>query len=910
MPNTTNTILKTKLYRPLVTPEHVLRQFLIDLLEKNKYKPFTLVSAGAGYGKSMVLSSWIEQKKNPCAWVSLSEDESELKVFLRYIYYAIVQLYKDALPQLGSFLDNAKLPPFKVIVNTLINELDEIEEPFILVLDDYHLINDNLVHDLINEILNYPTEQMHLVISTRMDPPLRLNNLRAHDRITELRAQDLVFNIDEIIDLYQKAKSVVLEDAVARELERSTEGWITGLKLIAFVPLEKGNENILLKEFSERASWANEFLFEEVFSKQPDWIKEKLLCSSLFQPFSVELLSAVLAEDNSEENEKFIDWLLTTNLFIIPLDRENNWFRYHHFFHELLEVQVAKNLDKEKKRVFYHRAAEWCLENNYLEEAIKYSIASGEVAPAIKIIEANRNIEIENDRWHELEKWLQYIPEKFLAQNPVFQLTFAWICYQQTRFLEVLDIINDLEKNYDILQLKQSYQGEVSFFKGMISYFSGEKQKASQYLLLAVQKLEGIKGLILGETELLYALSLQMNGDKEKAIWELQKGIKTAKKTDLMYLTRIQTGMNYAHILSADFLEAKKWSLPMMRVMKESGSAYALSWGYYLDGYIDFNLLRLDKAMNRFQAAIDLRYISDMGISVNAYIGSILCLQIMGSEQSAQDLLEEMLAFVSEIDNRDFLEIVPSYKARYALINGNLTEALDWASTFLADEKDVMSIFLWIEVPIITQVRVLVKNGQEKDLINSLATLDNLLHTIRDVHFECQELDVLLLQALAFYKLQKRSKAQNILKEAVTIASSQSWLRPFVEIGIELFPMLQRLKDEGFQTDFVDIVLEELRPVSKKSIPSATVQHFENPGQSGMKERLSHLTQRELETVKWLAHGLRNKEIADKMYISVGAVKKHLYRSYQKLEVPNRLGLIKELRFLNFASLDPQGSNS
>ena len=197
-------MLRTKLHRPPLTAEHVLRSRLITRFEKNYYKPLSLVCAPAGYGKSMVVSSWLDNSNYKYVWISLSEDENDPKVFLNYLQTAIENIFPNSLSEFADLIQFAKLPPIELLVDTLINELDQITEDFVLVLDDYHLIHDENIHSVLNTWLRYPPSRVHLVISTRRDPSLKLNTLRLRNRINEIRMNDLGFNQKEIVSLYRK----------------------------------------------------------------------------------------------------------------------------------------------------------------------------------------------------------------------------------------------------------------------------------------------------------------------------------------------------------------------------------------------------------------------------------------------------------------------------------------------------------------------------------------------------------------------------------------------------------------------------------------------------------------------------------------------------------------------------------
>ncbi|MGB5662043.1 hypothetical protein, partial [Eudoraea sp.] len=234
-------MLLTKLHRPPVTKEHVYRDHLIDLLNKNMYKPLTLVSAGAGYGKSMLISSWLEKSKIPYAWVSLSDEDNEIRDFIRCISTSVNNRFPKALVHLNDYVEAAELPPMNKIAESLINGLDEIDKEFVVVLDDYHLIQNMQINELINQLLQFPPQLMHLVIICRSDPFLNLSSLRAHSRINEIRAAELCFNESEILRLLNNIFHIESSGAISHKLMQQTEGWITGLRLLLLM-VKKGED--------------------------------------------------------------------------------------------------------------------------------------------------------------------------------------------------------------------------------------------------------------------------------------------------------------------------------------------------------------------------------------------------------------------------------------------------------------------------------------------------------------------------------------------------------------------------------------------------------------------------------------------------------------------------------------------
>ncbi|MGB5781901.1 MAG: hypothetical protein WBM42_08530, partial [Eudoraea sp.] len=332
-------MLFTKLHRPPVSREHVYRTHLVELLEKNMYKPLTLVSAGAGYGKSMLVSSWLEKSKIPYAWVSLSDEDNDLRLFIDILTTSLRKKFPKALRNINNHLETGSLPPLNVLSESLINGLDEINKDFVLVLDDYHLIRNNQINELINKLLQFPAQHMQLVIITRNDPFLNLNSLRAHSRINEIRMADLCFNESEILELLKNIFQTATSREISHKLMKQTEGWITGLRLLLLM-VKKGEDlNESLEKIHAINPTTTDFLLEEVISNQPESIRNCILKMSIPDRFCDELVNELCLPhiENPEADSSgkdVIQTLLNANLFTISLDYNGKWYRFHHLFRE------------------------------------------------------------------------------------------------------------------------------------------------------------------------------------------------------------------------------------------------------------------------------------------------------------------------------------------------------------------------------------------------------------------------------------------------------------------------------------------------------------------------------------------------------------------------------------------------
>ena len=894
-----HSILYTKLHRPPVLEDIIIRTEIVEQLEKNLDNPLSLICAPAGYGKSILVSQWLEQTRARYTWVSLDEELNELRIFLFYIRAAIEKLFPLALEKTGVLLQAVELPTIRVLAHTLLNELDQIKEDFILVLDDYHMIHEESIHRLIDEILRFPPEHMHLTILTRRDPSLRISMLRAHGRMTEIRMEDLSFSVKEIIDLFQNLHNEILPEATARTIRDKTEGWIVGLRLASQAIRKIEEIDHIVTQLKGSFHSISAFLMQEVLSQQPAGIQDMMRMTSIFNRFCRHIIDDVCLKEIDRKGtdftgDGFIQWLIKSNLFVIPLDMENHWFRYHHLFQELLIKQFEQHVSADKMVMLHRQASKWYQSKDLIEEAILHALEAGDPIEAARIIESHRLEELELDRWYRLERWLAMIPHEVLQERPLLLLSRAWIYYQQSKIVEVVEIVERLEQLFKIRETDDELIAELSFFHGFFTYFEGEGETSRKYLEEARAKLKGRMGLILGEVDFMLGMAGQMCGQEESSIQILNQRIFEAGESEKMYLTRVLGGLSLVQMLSGYLPQVEEVVQRMHRVAIESRSLYALDWADYIKGWVSFHAHKKDRALEGFKSAVKRRYNLEMTLLVNAYIGLVLTYQDMLLIEDANMAMEQLREIANDSNDEHCLSLAQSCQARLSLLQGDLPSALHWARTY-KEQADISDFFVWMDAPLLTKSRVLIAEGSSESLNEAVDLLQQLRRLIRSVHFTCQEMDILILLSIAFEKQARRPEALAILEEVVLLASPRRWIRSFIEAGSPMVGLLKILLDKDVEVAYIEMLLSLLEKGASEQATMTTKT-------SGMKPVSSRsyvpnveeirLTTRETEILNLLAEGLRNKEIASRIYVSEDTVKKHLYNIYQKMEVSNRMELV------------------
>jgi LuxR family maltose regulon positive regulatory protein len=327
MPAETDILIRTKLHRPQITANLVARPWLLEWLSQHRRRPLTLVSASAGYGKTTLISSWLETIDSPSAWLSLDEYDDDLIVFLTYFIAAIQTIFPETGRQTQDLLNASTLPPVPVLTRSLSGELAQLTTPFILVLDDYHMIREAAIHDLLSQLLRHPSRAMHLVIITRGDPPLPIVKLRARGQMTEIRHQELRFKAAETTTFLQQM-SVQADDIATASLTEKTEGWVTGLRLAALSLRHRGDISLLLKRMPENIRYVTDYLLAEVLNQLAPATQDFLLKTSILDRMCGPLSDHVTELDEPEcHGQAYLTWMLEQNLFITPLDAEHYWYR-------------------------------------------------------------------------------------------------------------------------------------------------------------------------------------------------------------------------------------------------------------------------------------------------------------------------------------------------------------------------------------------------------------------------------------------------------------------------------------------------------------------------------------------------------------------------------------------------------
>jgi LuxR family maltose regulon positive regulatory protein len=385
-------ILQAKLRRPALSVDLVPRTTLLKRLEEERNLPLTLVSAPAGYGKSTSIASWLEGYEWPVAWLSLDEGDNDLRQFVLYVTTAVRRRFPHSCQASLRLATAPDLPSAATLAATLSNELDGLGRPVVLVLDDYHHIETGSpVNELLRRVLTRPPAPLHLVLMTRRDPAVPLHLLRSRGQVSEIRMRDLRFDGPETRALLEGSVGLPVSDEALACMEQELEGWVAGLRLVALALPKDQDPNAVLVRLRGKLQHAHEYLIQEVVAQQLPGVRDWLLKSAVLGRFCGPLCAAVCAEGNDHETppldgDRFVRTLSEENLFVIPLDVQGEWFRYHQLFRDLLKAELKRVYGPDRVAGLHARARAWFESQGLPEEAVKHALAAEQIERAGQVV--------------------------------------------------------------------------------------------------------------------------------------------------------------------------------------------------------------------------------------------------------------------------------------------------------------------------------------------------------------------------------------------------------------------------------------------------------------------------------------------------------------------------------------------
>jgi LuxR family maltose regulon positive regulatory protein len=887
-------VLLSKLHRPPVLTDYVIRTRIIQKLESNVVKPLSMISAGAGYGKSVTVSQWLEQSQALYSWISLDEELSDFRTFLSYLIVAVEKVFPGLLNETHIMISAPLMPPVKELANTLINALCDIDMDFILVFEDYHVIKDKRIHELLDHWLLFPPPNVHLCLVTRMDPPLKLSPLRLSGRMTEIRMDELSFSKQEVSELFRLLSIIEPDDKSLEILLNKTEGWIISLRLIAMLIKDQEDIERTLESIESRHQSISEFLLTEVLSAQEESLQEKLITVSILDRFCEEVIGELFNDDHeilqsSSNGKELIHWLVSMNMFVIPLDSDRRWFRYHHLFKDFLIGQLKKRKSEKEVSKIHIRASKWLEKNGFLTEAINHASKANDNKCIVRIIRQHWEDTFDEDYWTTVDEWLSYVPEETINQTANLLLARMWVEMRRHQIQRFPALIELIEKTGE--QLTNTEKGYLAFAKCALTYFMGDPQKASQYAEEALALIPAKHKSFRADSAGWHTPILTTLGNGELAVQIADEALQHVEPPgEPIQTTRRTMHPSFVYITNANLHGLKERIEQFFKIPEIS--PYMLGFGWYFKGAVSWWSYNQESVIQYFEKALEYRYHSVGRQGIDCYICLTLIYQELGKPKEAIKTIDDGLQFTLDLEDPASHAVGLSGKARLNMMQGNMEAAEEWVSSNPQTDLD-LSMLWWVEVPAMTHCRILIARETPEGFQKAVKKLEDFRIFAESVFNKMRTIDILVLQTVAYLKLNEEQNALNTLRDAIALAAGGNWIRPFAEHIDNLSKHLTHFREQGINSGFIDLIFSA---VEKAGISMEQESTVNDTAYSDKKERLIKLTPKELEVLQYIAQGLRNQEIADKLFNSQETIKRHIYNMFQKLNVKNRLSLVTKAK--------------
>ncbi len=861
------TILTTKLHIPPARPNLVARPRLITRLNEGLTRPLTLISAPPGFGKTTLVTPWLEQQPLPAAWYSLDERDNDLARFLAYFVAALETVQPEIGRQALNRLRSRRRPPLESLMTLLSNDIAAIPRDFILVLDDYHLVELQVIHEAMAFLLDHLPPPMHLVIASRADPPFPLTRLRARGQLVELRAPDLRFSPDEAAAFLNQGMGLSLTPEQVAALDERAEGWIAGLQLAALSM--QGHENVagFISAFAGSHGFVLDYLAEEVLQRQTPEILTFLLQTSLLDHMNAALTDAVTGRDDSVQ---ILAQLEKANLFLVSLDDARQWYRYHHLFDDLLQSRLQES-HPEQVAELHRKASAWYEQNGFVNGAVDHALAAGDLERAAHLIELAAPTLLIRSEDRTLRTWIAALPQDLIHAHHSLGVWYATAEAGAGNF----ELAEAHLAQVDDTQLAPLARGVAALMRATIALFHSDLPHAIESARKALTDAGASTAASTGpEAELSSLTSVflaMLLAEAEIAAGKLRDAVAT-------YLRELEIRKSTAH---ANFM--------------------TVFIGYVhvrlAEQYYEWN--ELDVAAHHTSQGLEICR-AERNEEFESYALSALAQikQAQGDYANAIELGNQAMALGRKRNVASELRMLAARQVRILLQQNRIDDAGQIAREMPLAEQAPW--FMQGALVPISRARVLIA---QREFDRAAQMLEPLCQQAQAESQTGRLIEGMALLSLARQGQGETAKARTALACALSLGEPEGYVRTFVDLGESMEQLLKvyRLQVTG-STVSEEYVMKllisfpavnhagQLSNFQPSNVQPSNLQHIPEP-----------LSERELAVLRLIAEGLTNQEIADRLIVALSTVKTHINNIYGKLGAANRtqaLSRARELKLL------------
>ncbi len=911
--------LETKFYVPKWRSSLVPRTRLIERLDQGAERKLTLVSAPAGFGKTTLLAEWLAgtpAAERPAAWVSLDQGDDDPGLFWAYFIRALQTVQSGVGENALSLLHSPQPPPVESVVTSLINEINAIEHDFALILDDYHLIDAQPVHDGITFLLDHLPPQMHLVIAGRADPPFSLTRLRGRGELTELRAADLRFTADEAAAFLNEVMGLNLSADHVAGLEARTEGWIAGLQLAALSM--QGREDVpgFIAAFAGDDRYIVDYLVEEVLERQPERVQSFLLQTSILDRLSGPLCDAVTGK---KDGKGLLEALERGNLFVVPVDDKRHWYRYHHLFADVLQAHLMEE-QPDQVLTLHRRASEWYEQNGLPTDAVRHALAAEDFERAAGLVELAWRAMLRSSQRATCLGWLKALPDELVRSRPVLSVEYA---------LEL--------QNVGELEAAESRLQDAERWLDTTADISERPDASPTHMVVVDEELFRSLPAMIAVARAGHAQAL---GDVPGTVKEAQRALDLFPKGEYLGRGAAAALLGLAYWTSGDLEAAHRFFADGMASLRMGGNILPAISGTWVLADIGIARGRLHEAVSTYEQSLQLA--TEQGKpallgTADLYLGLSELHRERGDLEAARQYLlkseelgeqaaldeyqyrwclaqarikeaqgdpESALDLLDKAERLQTRGVVPdvrpvtALKTRVWAAQSRLTESLGWVRERGLSAEDDLSYLREFEH--VTLARVLIAQYEsdratDRSIDEAIGLLERLLKAAEEGGRMGSVIEILVLQALAHEAQGNIPSALVSLERALTLAEPEGYVRVFVDEG----PTVGRLLAAFLRERRPAVPLSSTGYIQKLlaafGAEAGAVDSHAGPIAQPLPEPL---TGRELEVLGLIARGMTNQRIAEELIVAIGTVKWHTSQIYGKLSAQSRTEAVARAREL------------
>ena len=933
-----NSLIRTKLRQPFTRPSLVNRPRLQTQIANGLRGPLTLIIAPAGFGKTTLVASCIAGCGMPVAWLSLDKDDNQAGRFLTYLMAALQTADHRIGSEAAQLMAETQQTFPEGVLTSLINDLDAASGEMLLALDDYQFIASPEVHAVVAFILDHSPHNFHLLIASRSDPPLPLARLRARGQLVELRAAELRFTPAEAGQFLNDVMGLQLDDRSLEVLEERTEGWVAGLQMAALSMRDRKDVPRFIEGFSGTNRFILDYLLEEVLATQPPEIQQFLLCTSILDRLTAPLCEVVLEavklegwnKDQSSTAiqpagslncQSILEYLERSNLFLIVLEDERQWYRYHHLFADLLRARLDQLHPGFSLRI-HTLAATWYETHGFYEEAIHHALAARDYPNAARLVEAVAENAWLNGQYASILAWMNAIPAELIHTRPWLCIWIAW-AYTQMGVSQDIDrwitaaeqVIKNQSKDNSAIAAPDASQdalalmNEIAALRAFSVSFSHDYDRSIELAetVLKNPPLKNKKVAQFTRCNILHLLSSMyfVTGNLLKAEQTCLETIELANDMGIMLrLLHCTNKLILVHKVNGRLHRSYQLIDETFSLLQQQGFQY-----YFAVVQLSFRKIELLYEWNQleeFQHLVDFvlnqKMLADVPyLLVDFYhVQALDCLikQDYSGSQAALDKAKELArqSYIWE----GLTWRTEKLQIRLWLESGKLPLAVVWSSQPFEDQDEILRFPT--ETGALAQARILL---EQADYDEALTLLDRLVNLAEAEGRNGSLIEIRALKAIALLGLENIRQATAEVESALALAEPEGYVRTFIDEGQPMLKLLSRVAKDASSphAKYAHRLLTECR--EDKGSARINLQHNVSPEDRIMPlpdasnaSLIEPLSVRELEVLQLLALGRTNQEIANQLIVATGTVKAHAANIYRKLDVANRTEAVARARQL------------